>query len=78
MMALDPAIFKAAEERLGIKFPDRGTPVLAKNRNGNIVAGNVGTIWMAMDTICIDIETTSGMFRCYPELGDEFKVWEQS
>lgn len=71
-MALDPAIFKAIEEKLGIKFPDRGTPVLARNRNGNVVAGNVGTIWMALDVACIDVETTGGTIRIYPELGDTF------
>lgn len=74
-MALDPILLEAAEESLGIKFPARGTPILAKNRNGNIVAGNVGNIWLAMNTICIDIDTTGGTVRIYPELGDEFKIW---
>jgi hypothetical protein len=75
-MVLDPKIFADAEERLGIKFPARGTPVLVKNRHGNVVAGNVGTVWLAMDTVCIDIEIVGGTFRCYPELGDKFKTWE--
>lgn len=74
-MAISQAIFDAVEQKLGIKFPDRGTPILAKNRNGNVVAGNVGTIWLAMDTVCIDVETTGGTVRIYPELGDTFKTW---
>lgn len=73
---LDPAIFKAEEERLGVKFPERGTPILARNREGNVIAGNVGAVWMALDMVCIEIETVSGSTTSiYPERGDEFRTW---
>jgi hypothetical protein len=74
---LDPAIFKAEEERLGVKFPARGTPILAKNRDGNVIAGYVGAVWLAEDMVCIEIETIGGAtHRIYPERGDEFRTWE--
>lgn len=75
VLPIDPAIFKAHEEKLGIKFPERGTPILAKNRSGNVIAGNVGTVWLAQDVVCIDVETTGGTARIYPELGDKFMGW---
>jgi hypothetical protein len=75
-MALDPAIFEAEEERLGVKFPARGTPILARNRDGNVVAGNVGAVWLALDMVCIEIETINGQAKIYPERGDEFRTWD--
>jgi hypothetical protein len=75
VLPIDPKIFAAVEERLGMKFPKRGTPILAKNRNGHVIAGNVGNVWIAMDTVCIDVDTVGGTARIYPQLGDKFMGW---
>jgi hypothetical protein len=76
MLPIDPAIFRAHEEKLGIKFPERGTPIIAKNRSGRVIAGNVGNVWLAMDVVCIDVDTVGGTARIYPELGDQFTTWK--
>lgn len=76
-MAIDPKTFKDVAERLGISIPSRGTPILAKNREGHIIAGNVGNIWMGVCGLCVDVDTVGGTARIYPELGDQFKTWKE-
>jgi hypothetical protein len=75
MLPIDPEPLAVKEEKLGIKFPERGTPILAKNRSGHVIAGNVSHVWMTSDTVCIDLNTASGTARIYPELGDKFMGW---
>jgi len=71
-MAIDPAVFADHEQALGIKFPDRGTPILVKTRTGTMIAGNVERVWLAMDIVVINVETIHGIQKIYPEFGDKF------
>jgi hypothetical protein len=73
---LDPAIFKAEEARLNIKLPDEGAAIIARKMGGMPVAGHVKKVWLAMDTVCIDIETVGGVISIFPEFKDEYQIWE--
>lgn len=75
-MSLDPAIFEAEAERLGVTWPERGAMIRFRRRSGRghdeWKLGTVKVVWLALDAVAIDLE--DGAAALIPEFGDEYEI----
>jgi hypothetical protein len=70
-LAIDPAVF---DTHTGAPWPDKGQPVVCHVRDGRVLTGTVSLVWLALDALCIDVETAEGRVRVFREFGDRCDV----
>jgi hypothetical protein len=54
-------------------LPDDGQQIIGYQcREDQWLEGRVSVVWLAMDTVCINVQTARGTRHLFPEFGD---IW---
>jgi hypothetical protein len=59
-------------------LPETGQRIRAFLKNGDIVTGTVATVWMAIDTPCVNLWYHNTVLQVWPGLGDRWEPVDMS
>lgn len=69
-MAINPAEF---DNDPYAPWPNKGAQVVCR-KDGRTFVGEVALVWIAMDAVCINVQTLHGLVHIFREHGDTCEV----